>query len=85
MSPSQGWTTLHNDPEPDRHSLLGGEWKVKARMQPGSSQNLWLNVQLPDGTWTYLVLDPHGRVLHQEIAATKKQCYERTAAALKAA
>lgn len=83
MSPSQGWETLHNDPDPDRHALLGNDWKVKARMHPGSDPRLWLNIQLPGGTWTYIVLDPDGSIAHQEKARTKKECYEKTAAALR--
>ena len=83
MPSSQGWTTLHNDPDAGRHALLGGEWKVKARMQPARDQRLWLNIQLPGGDWTYIVLDLEGRILHQERARTKKECYARTAEALR--
>jgi hypothetical protein len=85
MAPSQGWTTLHNDPTPERHSLLGGAWKVKARMQPSRTDRLWLNIQLPDSTWTYIVLEPNGTIAHQARARTEKECYELTAAALSSA
>jgi hypothetical protein len=84
MSPrSKGWRTLHNDPNPERHALLGGDWKVKARMQPGADDRLWLNIQLPDRTWTYIVLEPTGDIAHQERGRTKRECWERTAAALR--
>lgn len=82
MPSSQGWQTLHNDPDPERHALRGGDWKVKARMQPGRDNRLWLNVQIPDGTWSYVVLEEDGSVAHVERARTKRECYEGTAAAL---
>jgi hypothetical protein len=75
-APSFGWETLHR--HPTQHSFEGEGFKVRARKH---RDNLWLNVQLPSGTWTYLVVDERGAVLARGAARTKRECHERTTAA----
>lgn len=79
---SQLWQVRRDDPGPDRHSLLGGDWKVKARRHASVDNRQWLNIQLADRRCTYRVLEEDGRLVHEEMGRTKKR-HERTAPTLR--
>jgi hypothetical protein len=56
-------------------ALSGEGFNVRARTQERPDE-LWLNVQMPDGSWTYLVLR-HGDVVAHEHSDSKRDAYER--------
>lgn len=71
-APEGSWATLERS---DGRSLEGEGFSVRARTQQRPDE-LWLNVELPDGSWSYLVLRD-GEVIAHEHADSKREAYER--------
>ena len=55
VSSSNGWQTAHR--AEGEEALLVADSKVKARFNPAEQDLLWLNIELAEGGWTYLVID----------------------------
>jgi hypothetical protein len=77
-APEDGWDSLRLDR--DFGGLTGGGFVVRARTQ-GRPDELWLNMELPDGSWSYVVLRD-GTVVANERAESKRQAYMRTVEAV---
>ena len=56
-------------------TLEGEGFRVRARTQ-GDPDELWVNVELPDGSWSYVVLREGDLVAHEH-APTKRDAYQR--------
>ena len=72
-APRTRWAPLKRNGADD--ALAGDGFRVRGRTQnrPGE---LWLNVELPDGSWSYVVLRD-GTVVANERAASKRDAYKR--------
>jgi hypothetical protein len=77
-APEEGWDSLRLDRELD--GLTGGGFVVRARTQ-GRPDELWFNIELPDGSWSYVVLRD-GTVVANERAESKRQAYMRAVEAV---
>jgi hypothetical protein len=71
-APSRGWRLLERRED---GSLGGAGFSVRARTQAKANE-LWLNVKLPDGCWSYVVLRD-GTVVANERAKSKRDAYKR--------
>lgn len=71
-APSRGWHPLKRNGD---ESLAGVGFSVRARTQTRDDE-LWVNVELPDGSWTYVVLRD-GEVVAGEHSASKREAYAR--------
>jgi hypothetical protein len=76
-APSKGWRSLERRED---ESLGGSGYAVRARTQARPDE-LWLNVKLPDGAWSYVVLR-EGTVVANERAESKRDAYERAVEAV---
>lgn len=70
-APDGSWQSLRRGDD----SLTGEGFNVRARTQERPDE-LWLNVQMQDGSWTYLVIRD-GEVVAQEHSTSKRAAYER--------
>ena len=70
-APRQSWQPLQGR---DDGALSGEGYRVRARTQARPDE-LWVNVQMPDGSWSYIVLREHEVVAHEH-AKSKRQAYE---------
>jgi hypothetical protein len=61
-------------------SLGGAGFSIRARTQARPDE-LWLNVELPDGSWSYVVIRD-GTVVANERAETKRDAYTRVVEAV---
>jgi hypothetical protein len=61
-------------------SLSGAGYSVRGRTQSRADE-LWLNIESPDGSWTYVILRD-GEVVAQEHAESKRDAYRRVAEAV---
>jgi hypothetical protein len=77
-APSGGWESLTLDGSGDR--LSGHGFVVRGRTQ-GREDELWLNVKLPDGSWSYLVIRD-GEVVASECDESKRMAYQRAVEAV---
>lgn len=69
-APSQGWDRLERRED---DSLRGGGFVVRARTQARPDE-LWVNVELPDGSWSYVVLR-EGEVVTSQHSQSKREAY----------
>ena len=76
-APEGSWAPLERDGD-DR--LSGEGFSVRARTQERPDE-LWLNVQMQDGSWNYVVLRD-GNVVAHEHAGSKREAYERAVEAV---
>jgi hypothetical protein len=76
-APSRGWHRLKRR---DDGSLGGDGFSVRARTQARPDE-LWLNVELPDGSWSYVVIRD-GTVVANEHAESKRDAYTRAVEAV---
>jgi hypothetical protein len=67
---SRGWGALTSEAD----CLTGEGFVVRARTQDRSDE-LWVNLRLPDGSWSYTVFGPSGAVLTSQQAKTKPEAY----------
>jgi hypothetical protein len=76
-APTGGWHLLegHGD-----GSLSGAGFSVRARTQSRADE-LWINIESQDGTWTYVIVRD-GEVIAHEHAETKREAYRRVAEAV---
>jgi hypothetical protein len=70
---SRAWGALKSEGD----SLAGEGFAVRARTQDRSDE-LWVNVRLPDGSWSYAVFGPTGAVLTSRHGTSKAQTYLAT-------
>jgi hypothetical protein len=72
MAPSlsRGWGALTSEAD----CLTGEGFVVRARTQDRSDE-LWVNLRLPDGSWSYTVFGSTGAVLINQHATTKPEAY----------
>ena len=71
-APSRGWHPLERRED---GSLSGDGFSVRARTQARPDE-LWLNVKLPDGSWSYVVIRD-GTVVANEHGDSKRDAYTR--------
>ncbi len=71
-APTRGWHRLKRRED---GSLGGDGFSVRARTQARPDE-LWLNVELPDGSWSYIVIRD-GTVVVNERAESKRDAYTR--------
>lgn len=76
-APSRSWAALDSGAD---QTLRGGGFAVRGRVQ-GRVEELWLNVELPDGSWSYVVLRD-GAVVANEQAPSKREAYTRAVEAV---
>jgi hypothetical protein len=76
-APSGGWHLL--EPGGDG-SLSGACFSVRARTQSRADE-LWINIESPDGSWTYVIVR-EGEVVAHEQARTKREAYRRVVEAV---
>ncbi len=76
-APEGSWEALGSN---GGRTLEGERFRVRARTQ-GDPDELWLNVEMPDGSWSYLVLRD-GAVIAHEHADSKREAYERAVEAV---
>jgi hypothetical protein len=76
-APTQGWQSLDRRED---GSLGGAGFAVRARTQSRPDE-LWVNVKLPDGSWSYVVMR-EGTVVANERADSKRDAYERAVEAV---
>ena len=71
-APEISWDALH--PDQRRRALNGGGFAVRGRQ--ARPDELWLSVELPDHSWSYVVLRD-GRVVANEKARSKREAFTR--------
>ena len=76
-APSGGWHLLERDGD---GSLSGAGFSMRARTQARPDE-LWINIESPDGSWTYVIVRD-GEVIAQEHAQSKRDAYRRVAEAV---
>ena len=76
-APETEWAPLHNGAD---DALAGHGFRVRGRTQARGDE-LWLNVELPDGSWSYVVLRD-GTVVANERADSKRDAYARAVEAV---
>jgi hypothetical protein len=64
-------------------ALAGEGFRVRGRTHDRDDE-LWLNVELPDGSWSYVVLRD-GTVVADEHAESKREAFRRAVEAVAAA
>ena len=77
-APRAKWAPL--EPNGESAALSGPGFKVRGRTQ-NRPDELWLNVELPDGSWSYVVLRD-GTVVANERAESKREAYMRAVEAV---
>lgn len=75
-APDSSWKSLCRGDD----SLNGEGFNVRARTQERPDE-LWLNVQMQDGSWNYVVLRD-GDVIAHEHSESKREAYERAVRAV---
>ena len=76
-APSGGWRPVDGVED---GSLSGAGFSIRARTQARADE-LWLNVELPDGTWSYVVLR-EGELVAHEHARSKREAFEHAVEAV---
>lgn len=76
-APDGSWEALDGASD---DALSGEGFTVRARTQ-GRPDELWLNVQMNDGSWNYVVLRD-GEVVAHEHAESKRKAFERAVEAV---
>ena len=71
-APRNSWKPLGGDGD---RALDGGGFRIRARIQARPDE-VWLNVEQPDGSWSYVVLRD-GEVVANAHAESKRKAYTR--------
>ena len=71
-APRKSWKPLGGDGE---RALDGGGFRVRGRIQARPDE-LWVNVEHPDGSWSYVVLRGDEVVAHEH-SDSKRTAYRR--------